>query len=109
MRVLAARFTDGAAADRALAQLRRRLELGAADASLAPLGGGDQPTDGSIILAGRFREARVLEVRGFIEASGGVMVTDVDEGWTKPRAGPASSVPSWRRDEWQRTTGGRRG
>jgi hypothetical protein len=106
VRVLAARFTDAAAADRALAHLRHRLELGSDDASLAPLGGADQPTDGSVILAGRFRESRVPEVRRFMEASGGVVVTDVDEGWTKPRAGPASATPSWRGGEWQRTTGG---
>ncbi len=109
MRVLAARFIDAAAADRALAHLRHRLELGSDDASLAPLGGTDQPTDGSVVLAGRFRESRVAAVRRFIEASGGVVVTDVDEGWTKPRAGPASSAPSWKGREWQRTTGGSRG
>jgi hypothetical protein len=82
---MAARFTDWDAADRTLADLRGRFDLDPSDVSVAPLGGSDQPHGSVFLLAGRFRESNVPQVRRIVEGAGGDIVADVDEGWTRPR------------------------
>ena len=106
MRVLAARFATAEEGDHAIAHLRRVLDLGPDDVGLAPLGGADQPEGGSVVLAGRFREARVGEVRDVIRHAGGVVIADVDEGWTKPRVRSTSRPSAWGAVGWERHHGG---
>ncbi len=72
---------------RALQQLRAAYDLGPNDAQTAPLGAADDP-DGLTLLAGRFYDTRVSDIRDSIEGNGGEIVVDVDEGWTLPRRGP---------------------
>ena len=85
MRVLAAKFADREAALRVLESLRAAYDLGPHDAEVAPLG---EPDDGdrSTVLAGRFHDARLAAIRDTISRAGGLVVADVDEGWTHPRA-----------------------
>ena len=106
VRVLAARFATAEEADVAVTRLRRELDLGPDDVGLAPLGGADQPAGDAVVLAGRFREARVALVREVIAGAGGVMVADVDEGWTKPRTRSPNRSTTWRSEGWQRNHGG---
>ena len=82
---MAARFTDRSLADRALRELRAQFDLSPSDVSLAPMGSSDQPAGSIYLLAGRFLESRVREVLGIVEGRGGVIVANVDEGWTRPR------------------------
>jgi len=81
MRVLAVAFEDAHAAGLALEELRRRYSLGPDDASVAPLGGSDAPGP-SAVLAGRFDDAAVPDIRSFLAERGGTVVSDVDERWT---------------------------
>jgi len=94
---------------RVLEQLRVACGLGPRDAETAPLGEADDP-DGSTLLAGRFHEARLQEVRGAIERGGGEVVADVDEDLTVPRgdrhAPPADTPPA---DPGRRYVDARRG
>jgi hypothetical protein len=83
--VLAARFADREAATSVLEQLRASFDLGPHDAETAPLGDMDDH-DGLTLLAGRFADAHLPQVRVHIERGGGEIVADVDEGWTHPRA-----------------------
>ena len=84
MRVLAATFTDRDAARGLLQELQDRYELGPEDADVAPLGAGGQQRHGLTLLAGRFHEERVREIRDLIERRGGEVVADVDKSWTDP-------------------------
>ncbi len=95
VRILAARFGDETAAQKVVALLRRRLDLGATDLSVAPLGGVDQPPGPASLLAGRFVDPRVSEVREIIRQAGGEIVADLDEGWTRPRAQGERSGARW--------------
>jgi len=74
----------------------------------APLGGADQPQDAKYLLAGRFRESRLDEIRSIIEGDGGVIVADLDEMRTRPRGRARAPVPeplARRPDvEWLRTS-----
>jgi hypothetical protein len=98
LRVLAARFADREAAARVLEQLRAAFDLGPHDAETAPLGAaGDD--DGLTLLAGRFHDSRLPDVRRSIERGGGTIVADVDEGWTHPERRPASPAAAARREE----------
>ena len=83
MRVLAATFSDREQADGVLRELRSRYELGPEDAALAPLGTAGA-RNGLTVLAGRFYEERVREIRELIEQRGGQVVADVDKRWTDP-------------------------
>lgn len=85
MRVIAARFMEAEAASRVISRMKARLDLGPDDVGIAPLGGVDQPQGAQVLLAGRFREARLDEIRSIIERDGGEIVADLDEGRTKPR------------------------
>ena len=95
MRVLAAQFEDREIASRVLERLRARFELGPDDAQIAPLGVGSGARAAATLLAGRFREGRVDEIRALVEAEGGTVIADIDEGWTKParREGPPLVAP----------------
>jgi len=65
--------------------MRAQLDLGPTDVGIAPLGGADQPLGTTFLLAGRFQESRLEEIRGIIERDGGEIVADLDEGRTRPR------------------------
>ena len=84
MRVLAATFSDREAAREVLNELRRRYDLDPEDAAVAPLGMNGIGPSPKTLLAGRFWEDRVLEIREFIEQHGGEVVADVDKRWTDP-------------------------
>ena len=89
MRVLAVAFPARNAAIRALSALRDRYELGPADASVAPLGS-DAENGARTVFAGRFHDEVVPDVRRFVAALGGEVVSDVDERWTRS---PVSHEP----------------
>jgi hypothetical protein len=82
MRVLAAAFPNPRAARSALDELRRRFGPGGLDASTAPLGNGD-PSGSRTVLAGRFPDEAVSEIRGIVAQHDGQVVSDVDERWTR--------------------------
>ena len=91
MRVIAVTFADVAAANTALERLRTRFAMGPGDASVAPLGSveGRGP---AAVLAGRFEDRDVSEVRDLLVAGGGVVVSDVDESWTHSTAVPDDTI-----------------
>jgi len=84
------------------------LDVGPDDVETAPLGGVDQPQDAKYLLAGRFRESRLDEIRSIIEGDGGEIVADLDEVRTRPRVSGRAPVPEplARRPnvEWLRTS-----
>lgn len=84
MRVLAATFDREEAARAVLNTLRRRFDLSRRDASVAPLGSDDPRERGFFLLAGRFYDQRVSEVRRLVESFGGRLVEDIDEARTRP-------------------------
>lgn len=86
MRVIAARFMEADAASRAVSRMKARFDLGPSDVGIAPLGGADQPVGARVLVAGRFREARLDEIRSIIARDGGEIVADLDEGRTRPRS-----------------------
>ena len=93
MRVVAARFGDPAAARHVLEELRSRYELSREDAEIAPLGTpADAEDDRALVLAGRFYDERVGEVRRLVEHYGGQVVADIEEGATRPRRSSAPDV-----------------
>jgi len=96
VRVIAARFMEAEAASRVVSRMKARLDLGPDDVGIAPLGGADQPQGAQVLLAGRFREARLDEIRSIIERHGGEIVADLDEGRTKPRISPTPASPQGR-------------
>jgi hypothetical protein len=108
VRVIAARFREAGAVSRAVSRLRSVLDVGPDDVGTAPLGGVDQPQDAKYLLAGRFRESRLDEIRSIIEADGGEIVADLDELRTRPRVSGRAPVPEplARRPnvEWLRTS-----
>jgi hypothetical protein len=81
MRLIGARFPASAAANGALADLLALLDLAADDAAVRSLGStsyeGPTPTD--VLLAGRFREDRLVTVRATIARHGGAIVADGQE------------------------------
>ena len=85
MRVLAAAFEDPASAQTALEQLRDRYGLSPADASIAPLGNDDRAA-ARTVLAGRFPDTDVQEIRALVAEYGGQVVSEVDETWTRSSA-----------------------
>jgi hypothetical protein len=95
MRVLAARFRDRRGASVALRQLQRRMALSEQDVGIAPLGMPGEADHGEAVLAGRFPEDRLAEVRELVHEAGGEIVANVDERWTQPwrqRSNPATDV-----------------
>jgi hypothetical protein len=88
VRVIAATFKDRRSANRTLKLLRGAFDLGEEDAQLAPLGVAGTENDDSIVLAGRFWEARVATVCEMVERYGGNVVVDVDEDMTRRRVTP---------------------
>lgn len=108
MRVIAARFREAGAVSRAVSLLRSVLDVGPDDVGTAPLGGVDQPQDAKFLLAGRFRESRLDEIRSIIEHGGGEIVADLDEGRTRPRVSRSVPVRETRgrtpNVEWLRTS-----
>ena len=82
MRVLAAAFRERRAAARVLQELRSRYELGPGDASVAPLGSAGS-TASDTVLAGRFHDEVVPEIRRVVAENGGEVVSEVDERWTR--------------------------
>ena len=83
MRVLAATFSDREAAAGVLRELRVRYELGPEDAAVAPLGT-TGASNGLTLLAGRFYDERVQDIKQLIERHGGQIVADIDKQWTDP-------------------------
>ncbi len=96
VRVIAARFMEAEAASRVISRMKARLDLGPDDVGIAPLGGADQPQGAQVLLAGRFRETRLDEIRAIIERNGGEIVADLDEGRTKSRMTSSPAVPQAR-------------
>jgi hypothetical protein len=90
MRVLAAAFPNPRAARSALDDLRSRFGPGAVDARTAPLGNGDA-SGSRTVLAGRFNDEAVPEIRAMVAQHGGQVVSDVDESWTRSAAAQESS------------------
>lgn len=84
MRVLAARFSDRRGAATALRKLRRTMALSEQDVDVAPLGIPGQAEHGEAVLAGRFPDDRLAEVRELVRQAGGEIVANVDERWTLP-------------------------
>jgi hypothetical protein len=82
MRVLAVAFAERSAAIRALDALRLRYGLEPTDASVAPLGS-DGASTARTVVAGRFRDEVVDDVRRYVTELGGEVVSDVDERWTR--------------------------
>lgn len=82
MRVLAASFADAAAARSVLDELRDRFALRPGDASMAPLGDGDH-SEAKTVVAGRFEDDAVSDIRAVVAAYGGEVVSEVDERWTR--------------------------
>lgn len=82
MRVLAAAFENAAAARTVLEELRRRFDLPSTDVGIAPLGTDDR-SGNRTVLAGRFREGNVDAIRAMVTAHGGLVVSEVDERWTR--------------------------
>jgi hypothetical protein len=85
MRVLAAAFPNLRAARSALDDLRSRFGPGAVDARTAPLGN-DDASGSDTVLAGRFSDEAVPEIRVMVARHGGQVVSDVDESWTRSSA-----------------------
>jgi hypothetical protein len=83
VRVIAATFKDQRSANRTLKLLRGAFDLEEEDAQLAPLGIAGTESADSIVLAGRFKEARVETVCEMVEHYGGNVVLDVDENVTR--------------------------
>ena len=100
MRVLAARFPDRLRASAALDALQQRLQLSVGDAAIAPLGTpGEGDAGDETLLAGRFGDDQTGIVRAVVNSSGGEVVADVDEQWTRPRI---QATPSRRDARGQR-------
>jgi hypothetical protein len=85
MRVLAAAFRERRAATRVLQELVRRYELRPDDASVAPLGTAGQ-APAATVLAGRFHDEVVPEIRRVVAENGGEVLSEVDERWTRSPA-----------------------
>ncbi len=83
MRVLAAAFEDAADATSTLEELRQRYRLRPGDAAIAPLAGAERAEERTV-LAGRFDDDEVWDVRTVVAEHGGFVVSDVDESWTHP-------------------------
>jgi hypothetical protein len=84
LRVVAAKFPDRERAAAALDSLHRELNNGLT-AEIAPLASDAQPGQAAAVLAGHFREEQAPAVAQIVTASGGEIVADVDESWTRPR------------------------
>jgi hypothetical protein len=54
------------------------------DAAVAPLGMPGKSDDGEAVLAGRFPDEQLSEVRQLLHEEGGEIVANVDESWTRP-------------------------
>lgn len=80
MRVVAALFPDRQSADAARADLARELDLADGAIELAARGTASDPDGPDTVLAGRFRTKDLERVRAVIEARGGTIDIDVDEG-----------------------------
>ncbi|MBA3777916.1 MAG: hypothetical protein H0X16_01165 [Chloroflexi bacterium] len=96
MQVLAATFANEHTARTVEAELRRRYELGPSDIDVAARGTAGAEDSHAVVLAGRFLEDRIGDVRAIVEELGGEIVAVVDERWTKPRSNitqRASSLP----------------
>src|SRR5438309_2040658 len=93
MRVLAAAFEDAAAARSVRDELRNRYGLLPADVSMAPLGtSGRAPM--RTVVAGRFSDEAMPDIRAFVARRGGQVVSDVDEQWThSPSSHESLEVP----------------
>jgi hypothetical protein len=95
---LAARFPDRQRASAALDALQERLQLPADAAAIAPLG---RPGEGSVgdetLLAGHFADNQTGLVRSLVTRSGGEVVADVDEQWTRPDQQPIPAPTPTRR------------
>ena len=73
--------------------LSRTLHVTAPDVSIAPLGMPGQASNSDTLLAGRFPDEEAPRVVELVRESGGEIVANVDERWTKPR--PAPERPHW--------------
>jgi hypothetical protein len=80
MRVLAAAFPDDSSARAAEARLIAQLELEANQIGVEALAHTAGRVGPRAILAGRFREDLVGNARQVVEAFGGTMVIDIDDG-----------------------------
>jgi hypothetical protein len=110
VRVLAARFPDRQRASAALAGLRHRLRLAEDDAAIAPMGTpGERAAGDETVLAGHFSESQTRTVRSLVTQSGGEVVADVDEQWTRPRLHLAAAPVAAPRAARPPPTEGRRG
>lgn len=107
MRVLAARFPDRKRAASALRALRLHFRLADDDADIAPLGTPGKGNEGEqTLLAGRFEDAHTQIVRTIVADSGGQVVADVDEQWTRPRVETVDRQSDARRADSRRAKPG---
>jgi hypothetical protein len=81
--VIGAAFEDATLARRVLEELRSRFDLRPQDAEVAPLGTSD-PRLYVTLLAGRFQQGVINEVRRIIDQRGGRVVVDLEEWVTRP-------------------------
>jgi hypothetical protein len=81
-------------------ELRRRYGLRPGDVSMAPLGTASTASDANqTVVAGRFSDEAVPDIRAFVAARGGEVVSEVDERWTRsPDAREALEPAEWESD-----------
>lgn len=100
---MAARFPDRERATVALDRLHRQLNNGL-QAEIAPLASEREPASAvepasETVLAGHFPDEQTPAVADIVTASGGEIVTDVDEAWTRPRFSPQDGSHDSSRDD----------
>ena len=99
MRVLAARFPDRGRASAVRDLLCRQLHLAPPDVDIAPLGVPGRESAGDTVLAGKFADEQAPRVAQLVRESGGEIVANVDESWTRPRVAPRGNwAPSLNRN-----------
>jgi hypothetical protein len=91
MRVLAARFADRRIASAVRDLLHRRMHLAPRDVDIAPLGTAEQRAADDTLLAARCPDHDCAETAALLREAGGVIMVNVDERWTRPRAAAAQT------------------
>jgi hypothetical protein len=86
-RVLAARFPDREHATAALETLHDQLDE-SVEAEIAPLATNGSGLADDTLLAGHFADEQARDVVDIVRQTGGEIVADVDERWTRPNYRP---------------------